>query len=104
MGRTNDKSFLKRTTAESIDYLLEVAGKNFEKHPDRTKRYVRMAWDLVKKYKIRLSPEQKIKFCRKCLSFLALEKNAKITFDSKNNSLYVQCTNCNHRRRMVLQI
>jgi ribonuclease P protein subunit RPR2 len=99
MGRrNNDKSFLKRTTAESIDILLDQAGENLEKHPDRTKKYVRMVWDLVKKYKIRLSPEQKNKFCRKCLAFFELGKNSKVTFNSKNNSLCLICLDCNHKR------
>ena len=50
--------------AEDIELLIKEA----EKDPQRAKTYLKMAWDLVKKNKVRLTKEQKKKFCKKCFT------------------------------------
>lgn len=94
------KKFIKSTAKDAINTLLQEAEKNSGTHPARTKRYIEMLWALVKKYKVRLTKEQKKKFCRKCLAFFMVDKTVKIIFDSKHGAFYLQCTNCGHMHHM----
>ena len=94
------KRLIKNTTKDAIAILLAQAEENTASHPDRTKRYIEMLWALVKKYKIRLTKDQKKKFCRKCLSFLIVNGNAKAIFDAKHNSFYLKCGKCGNTRRI----
>lgn len=91
------KAFIKNTTSDAIKILLEEANKNAEQHPTRTKRYIQMLWRFVKKYKIRLSKDQKKKFCRKCLTFFVIDKTVMVIFNSKNNKIYLKCKSCAYK-------
>ncbi len=68
------KKFVRLTATDSITILFEHAEKNSVLHPARTKRYMDMIWNLVKKHKIHLTKDQKKLFCRKCLSFFIIDK------------------------------
>ena len=100
LSKSSKKKFTNAVISEAINILLKQAEENFESHSDRAKRYVGMLWALVKRYKIRLTKEQKLKFCRKCLRLLHVNKNSKIIFNNKNNSFYIHCFNCNSKRRI----
>lgn len=99
-SKTLKKRFINIVISDAINVLLKESENNFEKHSARAKRYIAMLWALVKRYKVRLTTEQKTKFCRKCLRFLLINKNAKIIFNNKNNSFYIHCFNCNTKRRI----
>ena len=94
------KRLIKDTVKDAINILLAQAEQNAVIHPARAKRYVEMLWALVKKYKIRLTKDQKKKFCRKCLAFLIVDKNAKAIFDAKHNAFYLECGKCGYERRI----
>ena len=94
------KKFIKDTVRDAINILLLQAEQNIDSHPQRTKRYIEMLWALVKKYKVRLTKDQKKKFCRKCMAFFVPDKNAKVIFDAKSNSFYLICGSCGKNRRI----
>ncbi len=94
------KNHLRRTVADAINVLLQKADAYSTSHPERTKRYVQMAWGLVKKYKIRLTKEQKGRFCRKCGTFFIVGKTAQASFNARTNAFYINCAACGHMRRL----
>ncbi len=94
------KKLVRQTVTDSIRILFEEAEKNSIRHSDRTKRYMRMIWNLVKKHNIRLTKEQKKRFCRKCSAFFILDKNAIVIFNTRNNGLYLSCNSCGYQRRI----
>lgn len=94
------KKFIKSTARDAMGILLGEAEKNARTYPARTKRYTRMLWALLKKYKVRLTKEQKKKFCRKCLAFFIIDRTVKAIFDSRHNTFYLQCMNCGYKRRV----
>ena len=99
MANKNQKNKeTKVSIQESIVLLFKYAQESSLTNPSRTKRYVKMVWELVKKYKIRLTKEQKTKFCRKCLAFFVPNKNVVVVFDSKHNLFSSICGNCGYKR------
>jgi ribonuclease P protein subunit RPR2 len=77
--------------------LFSEAEKVFKEDTGLADRYVFLARKLSLKFKVPLKKEQKIKFCRKCGSFLLNGKNAKIRL-SKGN-LVINCGVCKTIRR-----
>lgn len=97
----NDKrKFIKTVVSQSLSHLLREAETTFDTHPLRSKRYIEMAWDLVKRNKLKLSTDQKSKFCRKCLIFWKIGSSLRIFFDRKKNVFFYICNSCNYKRRI----
>jgi len=70
------KNFRKEVALERIYRLFELAEKEFEDRPDRSKRYVELARKLGTRNKAVIPPELKKMFCKNCGSFLKKGKNA----------------------------
>ncbi len=94
------RKFIKSVVAQSLSHLLKEAEGTFDSNPIRSKRYVKMAWDLIKRHKLKLTSEQKSKFCRKCLIFWKVGDTLRIFFDRKKNVFFYICNNCNYKRRI----
>jgi ribonuclease P protein subunit RPR2 len=93
------KIFIKRTVQDAVDILLKEAEVNFNTHPERTKRYLKMVWDLAKKYNLRLRREQKLKFCKKCFMLWVPNETVKISFDRKHTFFEFVCRTCGYKKR-----
>ncbi|MFH1393660.1 MAG: hypothetical protein ABII71_00940 [Candidatus Micrarchaeota archaeon] len=94
------KKIIKSSVRDSIKKLITEAGNAYKAgKKDRSKRYVQMAMDLVKKHKARLPSELRNSFCRKCRLMWYPGKTATISFDKKNNCLRVKCQ-CGHSKRL----
>lgn len=89
---------IKSTVGQAIDHLIKQAEKEYGKRPNLSKRYAKMAWELVKKNKVRLTPEQKHKFCRKCHELWIPGKTITVIFNPKNN-LFVLTCKCGYARK-----
>jgi|GEM_PF-2201331 len=94
------KKIIKSSVRDSIKKLISEATKAFRAgKKDRSKRYVEMAMELVKKHKTRVPAELRNSFCRKCHLVWLPGKTVKISFDKKANCLRVKCT-CGHSKRL----
>ncbi len=83
---------LNASVRTSVARLLSSAQKAYESESiPRSKRYVEMAFDLVRKNKVRLTGDLKNTFCKKCLSIWIPNETVSLNFDSKNEVLRVVC-------------
>lgn len=94
------KKVIKDTVRERIAHLLEEARSSFRQHPERSERYLKLLWKLVQKYKVRLTREQKLSFCKKCFTLWVPGRNVEISFDQRNSVLEYKCKKCGFRRRL----
>lgn len=82
---------------ERIAELFHQAEENFEKKPELSNRYMKMAKKLSLKLKVPFSKEQKLRFCKKCSSFLVPGNNCRIR--ANKGRIIVLCTNCKNIMR-----
>jgi len=83
---------------ERIDELFLQAEKVFNERKDLANRYVFLARRLSLKFKVPFKKEQKLRFCKKCNSFLVNGTNSRLRL-SKGN-IVVKCLSCNNIRRL----
>ncbi|MBS3106813.1 ribonuclease P [Candidatus Woesearchaeota archaeon] len=69
MARKIPREKVQKIARERIRKLFEEAEKAFREHPERSDRYVQIAWKIATKNKARIPRELKRKFCRHCKSF-----------------------------------
>ncbi|VVC02603.1 Ribonuclease P protein component 4 [Candidatus Bilamarchaeum dharawalense] len=94
------KNIIKSSVSSSIEKLLNQSRTAYsDGNLTRSIRYVRMAFELLKKHKVKLPAELKNSFCRKCCLIWIPDKTLKIKFDTKNNCLRVVC-NCGYSKRL----
>jgi len=91
--RSSRKRFLRSVVADDIEILIGEA----EKDPSRAKTYLKMAWELVKRNKVRLTKEQKIKFCKRCFILWTPGKTVKI--EKKGKLAEYECK-CGFKKKM----
>jgi len=89
----------KTIAAERIERLFELAEKAFEKHPELSDRYVKLAWKISTRYNVRLPTALKRKFCRKCLSFLRPGISCRVRIQS--GCVTTACLRCGHVARLL---
>lgn len=81
---------------ERIYRLFELAEQELAERPEWSKRYVALAREISKKVRARMPDELKLKFCKKCNSFLGA-KNSKIT--KTPTWTLVKCLGCGFERK-----
>ena len=87
---------------ERIRILMALAEREavFNNNPVRARRYVTLARKLGMRYNVRLTQELKIKFCRKCNSYLAASADASIR--CRPGKIVVHCKHCGNIIRMPI--
>jgi RNase P subunit RPR2 len=94
------KKVIKSSVLQSAGRLLAEARKAHDaKQEDRALRYVRMVLDLLKKNKVKLPPELRNSFCRKCGRLWIPGDTVTVTYDKKAACLRVRCS-CGETRRL----
>jgi len=94
------KKIIKASVRASIDSLLAKAGKAYESGKAvLSKRYVHMAFDLLRKHKAKLPKELRNSFCRKCESVWIPGLTMTASYDRKNNCLRARCR-CGYSKRL----
>jgi len=91
--RSSRKRFLRSVVAEDIEILIKEA----EKDPLRARTYLKMTWNLVKRNKVRLTKEQKKKFCKRCFSLWIPGETVEIR--KKGNLTEYSCK-CGFKRKI----
>lgn len=79
---------------ERIDILFNLAEKELKKNPERSRRYVELARKMGMRCNIRLTKEQKRKFCKKCNQLLTTKKTAKIKVGPQEKFMEIKCLSC----------
>jgi ribonuclease P protein subunit RPR2 len=97
--RTPRPEWQQKIARERIVILFEQAGKELEKNPERSRLYVKLARKIGTRYNVRLSKEEKARFCKKCDMPLVLGRTAKVRIESKTKSVTVQCKSCGRAYR-----
>lgn len=91
------RTIIKDTSCDAVSILLDRAQSTFFKVPELGKRYVVMAFELVKKNKVRLDESQKRQFCRKCKTPWIPQKTMKVIFNNSKNRFEAICT-CGYKK------
>ncbi len=90
-----NKNKRKEIALERIYRLFEIAEQEFEKHPERSKRYVELARKIGTRNKAVIPSELKKQFCKKCGTFLVNGKNAE--WKQKGTLVEIICLECEYK-------
>lgn len=86
----------KAVALERIKKLFEEAGKTEEQ--SLANRYVELARKLGMRYKVRIPPELKRRYCKHCYAYLIPSKNCRVRV-ARGKVIYL-CLNCKHFTRV----
>lgn len=94
------RNIIKSSVRSSINKLLDSAWRAYRAgKKDRSRRYVDMAFDLVRKHKVKMPSELRNSFCRKCHLVWIPGESVSVAYDRKSNCLRVTCE-CGHSKRL----
>ena len=96
--RSQKPDWQKKIAQERIDILFGLAGKDFRKNPQRSRRYVQLARKIGLRYNIRFSKEEKSRFCKSCNTLL-LPSMSQVRLDKKTHTRIVKCLHCGSIQR-----
>jgi ribonuclease P protein subunit RPR2 len=80
------------TAKQRIKQLFEQAEEMFSKDTKLSDRYVYLARKIAMKYKVKLTSDQRRKFCKHCYSFLMPGRNCRVRLTGK--TVTYSCKNC----------
>ena len=83
---------------ERIYRLFELAGQEFSKRPERSRRYIELARKIGTKNKVKIPKELRKSFCKKCGSFLNQGTNS--SAEKQGTMLIITCKECGFVRKM----
>ena len=84
---------------ERIVRLFSLAEKEFSAHPQRSHRYVQLARKIAMRYNIRLPPQLKSRYCRKCYKYLKPGINSRVRTNKRQQAVITTCLECGHVMR-----
>jgi ribonuclease P protein subunit RPR2 len=88
-----------RIGRERIERLFSMAEKEFHAHPERSHRHVQLARKIAMRYNIRLPPQLKSRYCRKCHKYLKPGINSRVRASPKQRAVITTCLECGHVMR-----
>lgn len=88
---------IKKTALSRIRRLFEQAELRFSSDPALSNRYVQLARKIAQKAEVRIPPELKLRFCKKCHSYLVQGVNCKVRLSS--HSVLYTCLICGNTMR-----
>lgn len=89
----------RKIALERINILFNEAKKIFNEEPKLADRYVQLARKISMKYKVKIPPNFKRRFCKNCHKYLVPGINVRIR-THKGHMVYY-CLNCKHHMRVV---
>ncbi len=98
MARIRDRAQARRAVAARMERLLGLAA---EAEPERSARYVRLAWRLSTRHRVRMGPEMKGRFCRRCFGYLAPGESLRTRVE--RGRVVTTCLRCGAVRRRPLR-
>ncbi len=86
---------LKKIALERVVKLFEEAAKT--KEQSLANRYVELARKISMRYKVRIPPKLKRRYCKHCHAYLVPSKNCRVRLTKKRVVYY--CLSCKHFMR-----
>lgn len=87
-----------RIAIERIHRLFSEAEKMAkENRMELCRRYVEIARKISMKYLVRIPKTYRLRFCKKCLSYLVPGKNCRVRL--KKSKVVLTCLNCGSKKR-----
>jgi len=83
---------------ERIAQLFKEAEENLKEHPERTRRYIRIARALVMRHRMRLPERFKRTFCKRCYIYWKPGYNVKVRFEKNKKTVSYSCE-CGYVKR-----
>jgi ribonuclease P protein subunit RPR2 len=77
---------------ERIEKLFLEAEMMFSERPDLSNRYVELARKIAMKFKVKIRPALKRRFCKHCYSYLKQGKNVRVRLTEGHVTYY--CLEC----------
>ena len=89
----------KKEVIKIVEKLFEEARLQFNKNPELSNRYVKLARKAAMKVNLIIPRELKRKFCKHCYSYLVTGKNSRVRIH-KSRIIYT-CFNCKKYMRFL---
>jgi ribonuclease P protein subunit RPR2 len=89
--RGQQKSEITDIVRERIAILLALAGKEVKIRPERARRYCDLVRRLAKRYNVRLSRRDRMRFCKRCLSYWVPSSNVKVRLRKRERCAEYAC-------------
>lgn len=77
---------------ERIEILLDLAQREAKEKPERSRRYLQLVRKLCLRYNVRLTREQKMRFCKRCFTFWRPGANVKVRLEKKGKRICYFCS------------
>jgi ribonuclease P protein subunit RPR2 len=90
--RRRRREVIKKIANERIQILFRLAEEEFDKHPERSHRYVSLARKISMRHRVRMPKWLKRRICKGCGRFLVYGKNARVRL--KNRRTCITCLEC----------
>ena len=98
MKRFHKPNWQKQISRERIEILFNEAEKIFKEKPERAKSYVKQAWNIALRYRVRIPTGLKRSFCKKCFSYLKAGVSSTVRLNKKR--VIITCKNCGAVKRI----
>lgn len=94
LSRGRRAKWMIKIAKERIDILFNLAEKEFNDHPERSHRYVKLARNIATKYNIKMPLKWKRRFCKNCHKFLKVSANCYVRLSK--GKIHFKCLECGH--------
>ncbi|MEM4221985.1 MAG: RNAase P [archaeon] len=101
MKKNIKTKWIKELALKRIEKLFKLAKENIKDRPDRSRRYIQLAWEISKKYNTRIP--FKNTFCKKCFTLIIPGKTSIVRLDSRKKKIVYICLNCGHKKTKVYE-
>lgn len=91
----------KALALERIERLVQLAEEVWPEDRSLSRRYLELAWRLKLRYRVRLPPHLRGKFCRKCRSLLRPGSSCRVRV--RSGRVVRVCLECGHLTRVPLR-
>lgn len=98
------KARLRDLIIERMQILIQNAISNARHDPELAQRQASLAKRLSTKYRVRMTYEMRMNFCKKCKKFIVPGLTARIRLGRTDvKSIRITCKFCNHTYRKIIK-
>lgn len=91
-ARKQQKGEIVDIVRERIAILLSLAEKEAKEKPERARRYCDLVRRLAKRYNVRLTRRERMRFCKKCLNYWIPGFNVKVRLRKRGKLAEYACS------------